>query len=173
MDARSLGIVMIGYALLVALVIALLDVPFPGLFEPSGTSPVVITEVQLNPPCAMQADACAEWVEVGNTTDKAIPLTTWFLSTSEGGVSDTIALMASGCPPTLPAESHCVIKRPGWLDRADERVILNGLTARHFYQTITPLLSDDAGDGRSWQRCPVVDDWRFRRPTPGEANRCL
>lgn len=172
MDLKTFIAVLTGLAILHAIIVLFLGSPFPISVKSTGASPLLITEVELNPPCDVQKPDCRQWVEVGNTTSEAFRPDVWYVSRTAGEDTATLALAEHGCSQPLPVDSYCVVAKKGWLPHAADRVILNGLTSQHFYQTMTPRLRDEAGDGRSWQLCPDQHRWIFRPATRGQSNRC-
>jgi hypothetical protein len=136
--------------------------------------PIVINEVELNPPGDDRRSTTMEWVELYNPASKDVDLTGWTLSSTQYRGGKTINLFG-----TIKANGYSVFRRSLWLHNTKgESVILRDAGSKKIDST--PLLKDGpkTNDYRSWQRCPNgIDtdsylDWDFRPSTKGYSNKC-
>jgi len=132
-------------------------------------TPVVINEVELNPPCNDNSNSCLEWVELYNSSDEAADIGGWTLTTTHG---NTVTLMIPFGTVIQP-HGYFVLHHPRWLDNNDEMVILRDSAGREVDRT--PVFSDTSNGSWSWQRYPngvdtdSLTDWVPQLSTEGRA----
>lgn len=126
--------------------------------------PIFINEVEANP---AGTDAGREWVELYNPAFEALDVSGWTLRTTHGLTQEHRLPEGS----LVPAGGRLVVTFADgqFLDNEDETVELHdGLG---FVLDATPVLTDTANDGRTWQRAPDGGEaWAFRAGTQGLAN---
>ncbi len=136
-----------------------------------SNEPIVINEVELNPPGDDNSGSVEEWIELYNPSSSSVDLSGWKLSTTHGG---TVTVTISQGTIIL-ADGYYVYNRGSqWLDNNDESVVLRDSGDVEIDRT--PVKSDTENNGWSWQRYPngldtdSASDWSFLASTEGTSN---
>lgn len=128
-------------------------------------SNLMINEIEQNP---QGADSGNEWVELLNPSSEYVNVLGWQIQTS-AGERKTYPLSESVVPP---GGFFVVVFPFQFLDNVDESVRLLDRKSREV--DATPTLTDNANDGRSWQRIPdglqSASAWKFTAGTKGLSN---
>lgn len=124
---------------------------------------IVINEVELNP---SGTDSGAETVELFNAGGIPVDVGGWTLTSTAGRTAN----VTIEDPAIIEPGGFLVVRSAyQWLDNENERIILEDVNGTIVDASET--FSDDADDGRTWQRSPdAANDWVFEQGTMGESN---
>lgn len=131
---------------------------------------VLITEVELNPPCDDSAADCQEWVELINYDVVPVTLDDWEISSFNGKKIITIPLGENGCQGVLIPRALCVISHSNWLNNDGEKLVI---LDRDFDEMASAEVKGDTGnDNKTWQYCFTFQKFVFRDQTKFLRNGC-
>jgi len=132
----------------------------------SVSGSIVINEVELNPAGDDNSPYVLEWVELYNTGNEDVDISSWTLVAAHG--DKEVVRIPSGA--TIEAKGFYAIPdhppKEQWLDNRDESVILKNSSGVEIDRTLT--LEDDRGDSCAWSRYPDGSpDWGFMISSKG------
>jgi len=135
-------------------------------FISSGSGTIVINEVELNPAGDDNSPNVLEWVELYNTGNEDVDISSWTLVAAHG--DKEIVRIPSGS--TIEAKGFYAIPdhppKEQWLDNLDESVILKDDSG--FEVDRTPMMVDDRDDSCAWSRYPDGSpNWGFMISSKG------